>query len=392
MSEGLRERIASLTDDIIVWRRQLHQMPELGFEEVRTAEFVEARLRSMGFEPRTGVAKTGIVAILKADSPQSPAVLLRADMDALPIQEVPGRPYGSKIANRMHACGHDGHMAMLLGAAQVLSERRASLTRDVVFCFQPAEEGAGGAQRMLEEGVLEIVETSTVYALHLWSQFPSGTIHLRPGPAMGAVDEFGAKIIGRGGHGALPQHCQDPIVTAASAVLALQTIVSRNVDPIEAAVVSVGSIHAGKATNVIPDAVDLQGTLRSFTPEVRELLRRRVAEVLEGVSSAGGCRVEFDLRPGYPSLVNDARIVKIARQAALETCGETHVHESPPIAAAEDFAYFLEQRPGAFIFVGSGNKSAGITAQHHSPDFDIDEPALPKGVELLVRLATAPEA
>jgi amidohydrolase len=392
MSEGLRERIAGLTDDLIDWRRQLHQMPELGFEEVRTAEFIEARLRSMGFEPRTGVAETGVVAILRADSPVSPAVLLRADMDALPIQEVAGRPYGSKTTNRMHACGHDGHMAMLLGAAQVLSERRASLSRDVVFCFQPAEEGAGGAQRMLEEGVLEMVETSTVYALHLWSQFPTGTIHLRPGPAMGAVDEFGAKIIGRGGHGALPQHCHDPIVTAASAVLALQTIVSRNVDPIEAAVVTVGSIHAGSATNVIPDAVELQGTLRSFTPAVRELLRRRVAEVLDGVASAGGCRVEFELRAGYPALVNDARIVEIARKAALDTCGEQFLYESPPIAASEDFSYFLEQRPGAFIFVGSGNESAGITAQHHSPDFDIDEPALPQGVELLVRLATASES
>jgi len=391
MSEGLRERIERLTGDLIAWRRHLHQYPEVGFEEVRTAEFVETRLRSMGLDPVTGVAETGVVAILRADAPVSAAVLLRADMDALPIQEVAGRSYGSKIENRMHACGHDGHMAMLLGAAQVLSERRESLDRDVVFCFQPAEEGAGGAQRMLEEGVLEMVETSTVYALHLWSQFPAGTIHLRPGPVMGAVDEFGARIIGCGGHGALPQHCQDPIVTAASAVLALQTIVSRNVDPIESAVVTVGSIHAGSATNVIPDAVDLQGTLRSFTPAVRELLRRRVVEVLEGVAAAGGCRVEVELHPGFPPVVNDPRIAEIAWKAALETCGEEHVLESRPMAASEDFAYFLEQRPGAFIFVGAGNEAAGITAQHHSPDFDIDEPALPKGVELLVRLATASE-
>ena len=385
-----RKEADALVPRLVAWRRQLHQHPELGFEEEQTSAFVAERLRELGLEVHTGLAHTGVVGILRAAQKKEAGVLLRADMDALPIQEVEGREYGSKIPGKMHACGHVGHTAMLLGAATVLAPRAEQLTHDVIFCFQPGEEGMGGAEKMIDEGVLEIVETGSAFGLHLWAGTEVGTALVRPGPAMAAQDEFEARIIGVGGHGAIPQSTIDPIVAAAQAVTALQSVVSRNVDPVETAVVTIGSLHAGEAPNVIPDFARLQGTLRSFTEEVRELLKRRVREVLEGTASASGCRVEFELKPGYPAVVNDPASARLAARLAGEVFGVEHVIEHPPIAASEDFSYFLQNRPGAFVFVGSSNEAKGITAQHHSPRFDVDEDALPRGTELLVRLALEP--
>ena len=385
-----RKEADALAPRLVAWRRQLHQHPELGFEEEQTSAFVAARLRELGLEVHTGLAHTGVVGILRATQKKEAGVLLRADMDALPIQEVEGREYGSKIPGKMHACGHDGHTAMLLGAATVLAPRAEQLARDVIFCFQPGEEGMGGAEKMIDEGVLEIVETGSAFGLHLWAGAEVGSALVRPGPAMAAQDEFEARIIGVGGHGAIPQSTIDPIVATAQAITALQSVVSRNVDPVETAVVTIGSMHAGEAPNVIPDFARLQGTLRSFTEEVRELLKRRVREVLEGTASASGCRVEFELKPGYPAVVNDPASARLAARLAGEVFGAEHVIEHPPIAASEDFSYFLQNRPGAFVFVGSSNEAKGITAQHHSPRFDVDEDALPRGTELLVRLALAP--
>jgi amidohydrolase len=385
--DGLKQAADRLTDRLVDWRRDLHRHPELGFEEHRTAAFVERTLTELGIEVRAGVAGTGVVGILRATTSTGPAILLRADMDALPVQEVAGRSYGSTVDGRMHACGHDGHMSMLLGAASLLVERRDSLPRDVVFCFQPAEEGLGGAERMIGAGVLDLVETGTAYGLHLWSQFPAGTIQVRSGPTMAAQDEFVARIHGRGGHGALPHDARDPIVAAAQAVTSLQSVVARSVDPLQTAVVTIGSFRAGHAANVIPDEATLRGTLRSFTGPVRDLLRRRVEQVLDSTARAHQCRLELEMLEGFPAVVNTPEAVDVVRRAATDVVGRENVREPAPMAASEDFAFFLERCPGAFVFLGAGNEARGITAPHHSPAFDIDESVLPRGVELWARLA-----
>jgi len=392
VTDTLKDEAESLGPELVRWRRDLHRHPELGFEERRTAEFVAARLHALGCELRTEVAVTGVVGLLRAPRTADAGVLLRADMDALPIQEVAGREYGSTVAGRMHACGHDGHVAMLLGAATLLARRRERLVRDVVLCFQPAEEGPGGGERMIREGVLEWVPVGEAYALHLWSPFERGTVHVRSGPIMAAQDEFRVRIVGRGGHGAQPHLAADPIVGAAQALVALQSVVARAVDPLQAAVVTVGSLHAGSAPNVIPDEARFQGTLRSFTDDVRQRLRERVPAAIDGAARSVGCRSEFELVPGYPATVNDPAAAALVREVAGRVVGEASVLETPPLTAAEDFAYFLRERPGAFVLVGAGDPARGIVAPHHSPDFDIDEAVLPLGAELLARIALHPAA
>jgi amidohydrolase len=387
VADEIKRRVEQVAAPIVEWRRALHKRPELGFEESETAAYVASQLRRVEADVETGVAKTGVVGVIRALRTSRPPILLRADMDALPIDEVPGRPYGSNISGRMHACGHDGHMAMLLGAAEVVAGMRTGLDRDIVCCFQPGEEGFGGAQAMIDAGVLERHGVVEAYGLHLWSQFPVGTIQVRPGATMAAQDEFSATFVGIGGHGALPHATRDPIVAVAQGIVALQSVVARSVDPIQPAVVTVGSLHAGSAPNVIPDSAALRGTMRSFDDGVRDILRRRVREVLEGAASGAACRLEFTLHPGYPAVVNDAASVARVRRHATAVVGAAGVIEPAPMAAAEDFAYFLRRLPGAFTFIGAGNAARGITAPHHSASFDIDEAALPIGAELLVRLA-----
>ncbi len=389
VAETLAAQADGLAERITGWRRSLHRIPELGFQENDTAAFVEARLRETGItEIRTGVAQTGVVATIRADAgSREGAMLLRADMDALPIQEIEGREYGSETPGMMHACGHDGHMAMLLGVATILNNHRDRLKQDIVLCFQPAEEGAGGGRAMVEGGELDLSGISRAYAVHLWSLYPAGTVHTRPGPIMAAQDEFTAWFRGKGGHGAAPHNARDPIVAASLGVVAMQAVVTRFVDPLSPAVATVGSMHAGSACNIIPDTAELIGTLRSFTPEVRALLRERVEEALAGAARSGGCELEFEIRPGYPAVVNDAAAVQTVAAVAGRLFGEDRVFETPPLAASEDFAYYLEKVPGAFILLGAGNEERGITAPHHSPQFDVDESALPRGTELLAALA-----
>ncbi len=389
--DDLKRDADELAAEIVAWRRGLHRRPELGFEEIRTSAFVADRLRALGLTVRTGIAKTGVAGRLAAKSASRPPVLLRADLDALPIQEEAGREYGSEVPGAMHACGHDGHIAMLLGAATLLAARRDALPQDVTFCFQPAEEGQGGAAAMIEDGVLDFSGAGSAFALHLWTPYPSGTLHVRPGPIMAAQDEFLATVTGRGGHGAQPHLAADPVVAAAAGIVALQTIVSRSVDPMEPAVVSVGSLHAGSAPNVIPDEAHLHGTLRSFREDVRLLLRRRVQEVLENTAQAAGCRSDVRILPGFPAVVNDPAAVERVRRAGRGVLGKEGVIESPPLAASEDFAYFLREVPGAFVLLGAGGPGAGgLHAPHHSPRFDFDESVLPRGAELLARLALEP--
>lgn len=385
----LKAESDQLAQQIVRWRRELHQHPELGFEEHWTSDYVVEALAGLDLELHRGIAGTGVAAILRAPNASRPAVLLRADMDALPIQEVPGRSYGSTIDGKMHACGHDGHMAMLLGAARLLDRNRARLDRDVVLCFQPAEEGFGGGEKMIQEGVLDLTPVEEVYALHLWSPFKAGTVHLRRGPIMAAEDGFRARVIGRGGHAAMPHTNADPIVAAAHAVAALQTIVSRNVDPVDPAVISVGQLHAGTARNITPDDALMSGTIRTFTEPTRELIHRRVVEAIESAARACGCSAEVEIHDGYPATVNDGAAVEAARSIAAPIFGAENVIEPNPMAPAEDFSYFLRERAGAFILVGAGNEERGIVAPHHNPKFDVDESVLPRGAELLASLALA---
>jgi len=388
---SFKDAAARIADDLVTWRRDLHRHPELGFEERRTASFVASCLEGLGLEVRTEVGATGVVGLLRSPRAEGGAVLLRADMDALPIHETDDRPYRSRVDGCMHACGHDGHTAMLLGAATLLAGRRHDLPRHVLFCFQPAEEGLGGAEAMIRDGVLDWVEVGSAYALHLWTPVEHGEVHVRSGPIMAAADEFTARILGKGGHGALPHVASDPIVAAAQAVGALQTVVSRGVDPLQAAVVTVGALHAGRASNVIPDEAIMEGTLRSFDDGVRQQLRARVPAVIAAAARAVGCGSEFDLRAGFPVTINDAAATEVVRRVAREAAGKDRVHETPPLPASEDFSYFLRERPGAFVLLGAGNAERGITAPHHSPEFDIDESVLPLGAELLARLAVDPE-
>jgi amidohydrolase len=387
VTDSLKSDADALAADLVVLRRDIHRNPELGFEEVRTAELVAGKLRALGLEVETGVAQTGVVGILRAPDPKGGAVLLRADMDALPIQEVSGRDYGSSVPGRMHACGHDGHTAMLLGAATLLAKRRSDLRRDVAFCFQPAEEGMGGARRMIDEGLLDRTGAASAFALHLWAPLPAGEVYVRPGPAMAGNDEFTARFVGRGGHGAEPHTAVDPIVAAAQGVLALQPLVARELDPLETAVVTVGSFRAGSAPNVIPEQAELEGTLRAFTDAVRRTLRERTEEVLTGAATTHRCRLEFELRPGNPAVVNDPASVERVREVAFQVVGEPNVREHAPMAAAEDFGLFLERVPGAFFFLGAGDERKGTVVPHHSPAFDFEESVLPRGAEMLARLA-----
>ena len=385
----IRNDIDEILPGVVADRRHLHQHPELGFQEFETAKLVAERLRSLGVEEiRTGIATTGVTGLIRGTRPgEGPGkiVLLRADMDALPIHEENEVDYKSQVAGKMHACGHDAHTAGLLGVTRLLMDRRDKFSGTVKVLFQPAEEGGGGALVMINEGVLEDPKVDTAFGLHVDQGSPVGVISLRPGPALAASDRFKVIIKGRGGHGAHPHETIDPIAVGAQIVSALQMIVGREVDPTEPAVVTVGALIAGEAANVIPDTAEMRGTLRSFNPEVRTQLATRVEEIVKGVAGALRAEVDYQYLPGYPATVNDSDMAALVREVAIEVVGEDRVVEPPLQMGAEDFSYFLQRVPGAFFFVGSKNDERGLTWGHHHPRFDIDEDVLVYGMETMVR-------
>jgi amidohydrolase len=374
----------TLAEEVIRVRRDLHAHPELGFEEVRTAGIVAARLRALGYEVREKVGRTGVVGIMRSGRPGR-TVLLRADMDALPLTEESGVPFASLEHGKMHACGHDGHVAILLGAADMLARLRDEVCGTLVLCFQPAEEGRGGAAAMIADGVLDQPHVDAVYGLHLWSEHPAGMVLTRPGPMMASSDTIEVTITGRGGHGAQPHRTVDPILTAASVVQALQTVVSRRVDPLEPAVVTIGSLVSGTAHNVIPQTARLLGTVRTFDESVRNEMPTFIEDVVAGCCAAAGATYELDYRRVYGVTRNDPGEAAYVRSLAASLLGPQRVAEQPKIMGSEDFSFFLERRPGCFFFVGAGRPGES-NPPHHSPQFTIDESALATGVQMMVAL------
>jgi amidohydrolase len=376
---SLSQAVEQVRERLIAVRRDLHQHPEGGFKEVRTAGIVADRLKELGYKVQTGVAQTGVVG-LGGSARRPETLLLRFDMDALPIMEATEAPYASLNPGWMHACGHDGHTSIGLATAEILAGM--DIPGQVKFIFQPAEEGPGGARPMINEGVLENPEVNACLGLHLWNELPRGLVGVRSGAVMASVGIFEVTIQGRGGHGAAPHQTCDATVIAAHTVVALQTIVSRNVDPAAPAVVSVGEIHAGSAHNVIADQARLRGTVRAFDSTLLERLLTRVEEVSQGVAATFGATVEVELTRGYPAVINDTAITAIVRDAAIEAVGPDRVIAQHLWLAGEDMGIFLQERPGCFFFVGSAREGA---FPHHNPHFDIDEDSLPIATEVMVR-------
>jgi amidohydrolase len=364
-------------------RRDFHMHPELGFQEVRTAGIVAKELTGLGLEVTTGVGGTGVVAIVGGTKP-GPVVLVRADMDALPIVEETGAAYASQTKGVMHACGHDAHTAVLLTVARMLHARRDELAGTVKLIFQPAEEGMGGAERMIEGGVLENPKVDAALALHVWNERPVGWFGVAGGPTMAGAEIFKVRVIGKGGHGAVPHLAVDPILAAAQVVSALQGIVSRNVPPLQTAVVSVCTVHGGETFNVIPPAVELTGTIRTFDAAVRQTVLARFEQTVQAAAEAMGCRAEIDLQRLTPATVNDPATAARVQAAARRLFPAADVDTANYITmGSEDFAFILEKVPGCFFFVGTANPDKGLDAAHHHPKFDIDEAALPRAAALM---------
>ncbi len=367
-------------------RRDFHKHPELGFQEVRTAGVVAKELQKLGLEARTGIAKTGVVAMIEGVKP-GPVVLLRFDMDALPIEEETGAEYASQTSGVMHACGHDGHTAIGLTVAKMLNAHQADLSGSVKLVFQPAEEGLGGAELMVKEGVLQNPRPDYSLSLHLWNDKPMGWIAASPGPMMAASETFSVRISGKGGHGALPHQTVDPIFAAAQIITALQSIVSRDVDPVETAVVSATNLHGGSTFNVIPPYVDLHGTIRTFTPEVRALVLRRFEEIVEGIAASLGCQTEISLEDVTLAVDNDPDLAKIMQGIAGDMFPDAPLSKEFQTMGSEDMSFMMDDIPGCYFLVGSANTEKGLDAKHHHPKFDFDEQALPRAAALMTAAA-----
>jgi amidohydrolase len=386
-SASVDDVLAALREQLVADRRHFHRHPERGFEERATAAYVAERLARLGIEHQTGVAETGVVGLIRGAHPGR-CVLLRADMDALPLTEETGAEYASQTPGVHHACGHDGHTAMLLGAAEILNQRREHLHGTVKLVFQPAEEGPGGAKPMIEAGVMENPRVDACFGLHLSNDNPLGTLAIQGGALQASADLFDINIEGDGGHAAMPHQTVDVVAVGAAMVGELQRIVSREIDPRDPAVITIGSFHAGTAPNIIPQRADLGGTIRTLDPEVQEFVHRRLREIAAGTASAARARADVRVTRLYPATINDEGMASFARSVVEQMAGVQIVSQRP-IMGAEDMSYFLNAAPGCFIFVGSANRDRGLHHPHHSPLFDFDEAALSIGVEVHCRLALA---
>ena len=382
MGLNLRSEVKQISNEIIAFRRDFHQFPELSFKEFRTGDVIAQQLSDLGIEHKTQVGKTGIIGEVKFG--EGPIIALRADMDALPIQETGDLEFRSRNDGVMHACGHDGHMAILLGAAKVLSQFERSLHGTVRFIFQPAEEGQGGARYMIEDGCLDGVKE--IYGLHLWNYQHLGDVGVKSGPVLAAADIFEITIKGKGGHGAAPQGTVDTIVVASHLISAFQTIVSRNTDPLDNTVVTVGKIQGGHNFNIIADEVKLSGTTRAYTEVNRQLIKDRISEIINGISTSFGAKITLDYEDGYPPTVNHdiptQNVMKAASQVVGEGAGVPYLS-----MGGEDFSYYLQETPGCFFFVGSSPDDRDVfNTPHHCSHFDIDENALLVGSSIFVNL------
>lgn len=383
---GLLAEAEALFPDLVAIRRAIHQHPELGFEEARTAALVAERLRGAGLGVRERVGKTGVVGLLRGRGEgRGRVVAIRADMDALPIQEDGTEPYRSRIPGRMHACGHDAHVACALGAAMLLAPHAARLGGSVKFLFQPAEEPGEGAQAMIVDGVLEDPAVDAIIALHTYPALEAGQVGIRDGPLMARAETIRITIRGSGGHGAEPHRTIDPIVVAAAVVLQLHTVVSRSLDPFEPAVLSIGTLRAGSSEYVIPPSVELTGTIRAMTAEVAAEVIRRATRIAQKTAEAYGAEAMVEVRALCPAVTNDAEVTAVLRGAACRVLGERGVKTAKPTMGAEDFACFLEQVPGSLFWLGVAEKGKGVGTPWHHPRFDIDETALPVGSATLAQ-------
>jgi amidohydrolase len=379
-----KAEVEALRKRLVAWRRDFHMHPELGFQERRTAGIIADRLRELGCQVQEGVATTGVIGLLEGKQSGS-VVMTRFDMDALPITEENETDYVSQNAGVMHACGHDAHMAMGLGVATLMAQRRDQMTGTLKFVFQPAEEGMNGAAMMVKEGALENPRPDVFLATHIWIESPIGTVDVTPGAIMAAAEKWNCTVTGKGGHGAMPNQTVDPIVATAEAITALQTVVSRNVSPLETAVVSVGMVHGGSAFNIIPAQVEMDGTIRTYSPQVKETVLQRVREVIEGVVSACGATAELEFVPLTPAVINDLEVTEVVRGAAEAVVGPENVFSGERTMGSEDAAFFMQEVPGCYFFLGAANAERGLNAPHHSPHFDFDEDALPLGVAVMMR-------
>jgi hippurate hydrolase len=377
-------RAAALQDEVSQWRRDIHANPEVLYEVHRTAGVVMDKLKAFGCdEVVPGIGKIGVVGVIKGRQQTSGKVIgMRADMDALPMTEMTGLPYASKTPGKMHACGHDGHTAMLLGAAKYLCETR-NFDGTAVVIFQPAEEGGAGGKAMVDDGLMERWRIQEVYGMHNMPGIPVGQFALRPGPLLAASDGIHIEITGKGGHAARPHQCIDPVLIGSQIVTALNAIVSRNLDPLDSAVISICMFHAGEALNVIPQTAVLQGTARSLTPQVRDLIERRIIEVAESTARLHGASAKATYERKYPVTKNHAPQTEFAAAVAAQVAGMDKVNSNvAPVMGGEDFSFMLEARPGAFIFIGNGD-SAGV----HHPQYDFNDAAIPSGISYWARLA-----